>query len=175
MTAMPSPLALVVDVDEPPVVGGDLLGGVLPREVAVDEPLQRVPPDRTTDREPDVAGHARAGPQPVVDRRVVRAAAQDDAHAAIAPAPAHGGRDRLAVLAPGEALDLPDVRLDAGLLQLADRGVHELRARLPVPVLLAARGLDLLGRGRDQQLEQERAVVLVQPVAQALEPRGLPN
>src|SRR5215211_2139545 len=74
----------VIDVDEPPVVGGDLLRGVLAPEVAVDEPLQRIPPDRATDLEPDVPRHARTHPQPVIDRGVVGPAAEHHTRHAVA-------------------------------------------------------------------------------------------
>src|SRR5262245_14624783 len=175
MTAMTPPLGSVVDVYETLVVGGDLLGGLLAAGAAVDERLQRIPPDRAPDREADVPGRAAPAPPPRAARLVVGPAPQDHAYDAVAPVPPGRRRDRLAVLARVDPLDLPDVRLHAGVLQLADRRVHQLGALLRVPLGLAAGRLDLLGRGGHEELEQEPAIVFVQPAAEVPEPGGLPD
>ena len=66
-----------------------------------------------------------------------------------------------------DALDLPDVDLDAEVLDLLDRAPHQLRAQLGVVAVgVAADRLELRVLGRHQQLEQELAVVLVQPVGE---------
>ena len=76
------------------------------------------------------------------------------------------------VLARVDALDLPDVDLDAGVLEVLDRAAHQLGAQLGVVAVgVAADGLELLVLGRDQQLEEELAVVGVQPVRELLQPR----
>ena len=119
--------------------------GLLARHRAVDEALQRVPPDRPADREPAVAGDAARRAQPGVDRRVVGTTTEHHARHAVAAAdPALLG-DRRAVLGVVDALDLPDVGLDAGLLQLRDRHPHQARADLPVvPADVAAHRLQLM-------------------------------
>ena len=48
----------VVDVDEAPVVLGDLVRSVFALDVPVDVPLQRVPPDRPADGEANVPRHS---------------------------------------------------------------------------------------------------------------------
>ena len=76
----------------------------------------------------------------------------------------------LGVLLRVDALDLPDVDLDAVVLDLLDRAPHQLRAQLGVVAVgVAADRLELVVLGRHQQLEEELAVVLVQPVGELLE------
>src|SRR3954462_10588424 len=77
-------LGLLVHAYEAQVLVGDLLRGVAPLDRAVEEPLERVPPDRAADREPDVALHRRAGAQPLVDLAVARSAAEHDADHVVA-------------------------------------------------------------------------------------------
>ena len=61
-----------------------------------------------------------------------------------------------AVLSPVEALDLPDVGLDAGVLELADRCHHQRWAqRAVVGQSVALHERELRRFGRHQQLEQE--------------------
>ena len=83
--------------------------------------------------------------------------------------------DADAVAALVEPLDLPDVRLDAARLELADRVDHESRPQLAVVAVgVAADGRQLLLLGGHQQLEQERATRRVEPLAEAREPLCLP-
>src|ERR687896_2401660 len=104
---------VVVDLDEPQVVVGDLLGRGRTLETAVEEALERVPPDRAPDREADEALDRRSLAQPVVDLLVGRAAPEQDADDALAAlARARLLRERLGVLARVDALDLPDVDFD---------------------------------------------------------------
>src|SRR5262249_46397937 len=49
-----------------------------------------------------------------------------------------GGHDLFAILPAIESLDLPDIRLDAGILQLLDRLHHQLRPQLEAVRLLVA-------------------------------------
>ena len=75
--------------------------------------------------------------------------------------------ERLGVLALVDALDLPDVDLDAVVLDVLDRLLHQRRAQLGVvAVAVAADRLELVLLGGDEQLEEELAVVLVQPVGE---------
>src|SRR5690606_26205011 len=132
--------------------------------------LEGVPPDRAADREADVALHRRAGAQPLVDLRAVGAAPEHDAGDAVTAARARLRGDPPAVLGRVDALDLPDVRLDPGVLDLLDRLDHEIRAQLAVVAVGVAVDLrELLLRRRYEQLEEELPVTLVQPVREALE------
>src|SRR5437879_5013271 len=163
-----------VDGDHPLVALGDARRGGLAVHLAVDEGLQRVPPDGPADGEPDVAGHAGAGPQPVLHRLIVRAAAQHDTGHAVAPAGAGLRRDSLAVLAFVEPFDLPDVGLDPAVVELRDGPAHQVRTDLlVVAVAVATDARELLVGGRHEELEQEPPVALVQPVAESLQPPGL--
>src|SRR3954469_20390262 len=83
---------LLVNRHEAQVVVGDLVRCLLALEAAVEEALQRVPPNRAADREADVAVDRRAGAQPLVDLLGRGAAPQNDADHAVAPAGA-GLRD----------------------------------------------------------------------------------
>ena len=97
----------------------------------------------------------------MVDLRVVGAAAEDDADDAVASAGAGLLDEHLAVGALVDALDLPDVDLDAGVLDLGDRAPHQLGAQLGVVAVgVAADRLQLGVLGGDEQLEQELALVL---------------
>ena len=97
----------------------------------------------------------------MVDLRVVGAAAEHHADDAVAPARAGLGDEHLAVRALVDALDLPDVDLDAGVLDLGDRAPHQLGAQLGVVAVgVAAHGLQLRVLGGHEQLEQELALVL---------------
>src|SRR4029079_14963322 len=122
--------------------------------------------DREADEPLDGGGRL----QPLVDLVVVGAAAEDDAHDALAPALARLPAEHLAIRALVDALDLPDVDLDPGVLDLGDRATHQLRTQLGVvAVAVAVDRLQLRLLARHEQLEQELAVVLLEPVAQALE------
>ena len=104
--------------------------------------------------------------EPVRDGRLVGAGAEDDAAHLIAAVGAGGVGDQPVVVGPGHALDLPHVGLDAGGVELLDRGLDELgRVRAAAP---------RLGLGRDEQLEQVLRLARGEPVRQLREPGGLP-
>src|SRR3954447_9130270 len=168
-------LGLLVHAHEVEVVVVDRLGRGAALDRAVEEALQRVPPDRAADREADVAVDLRARAQPLLDLLGRRAAAEHDAHDVLAtPARARLPGEHLAVRRLVHALDLPDVDLDAEGLDLLDRAPHQLRPQLGVvAVRVAVDLLELLVGGRHQQLEEELAVVLVEPVGELLEPSEL--
>ena len=113
--------------------------------------------------------------QPVVDLLVVGAAAEQHAdHALAALAGAGLLGEHLGVRALVDALDLPDVHLDAGVLDLLDRAPHQLGAQLGVVAVgVAAHLLELRVLGRHEQLEEELAVVRVEPVGEPLQPADL--
>src|SRR5262249_50857673 len=105
----------------------DLRTRGLARRTAVAPADERVPERRPSDRESDEAGDAGGRRQPRLDLRLVLAPPEHDATDAGA-AGSPGRRDHgLAVLRTVEALDLPDVRLDARVLQLVDRVDHVAR------------------------------------------------
>ena len=80
----------------------------------------------------------------------------------VAAAGAGLGDEHLAVGALVDALDLPDVDLDAGVLDLGDRAAHQLGAQLGVVAVgVAADRLELGVLGGHEQLEQELALVLL--------------
>src|SRR5262249_14879744 len=146
-----------------------------PAVAAVQELLERVPPDRPADREADEALDRRGLLEPVVDLLVRRAAAEEhalDALAAVALARLRG--EHLRVLARVDALDLPYVDLDALVLEVLDHAPHELGAQLGVVAVgIAADRLELVVLGGHEQLEEEEAVVGVQPVRERLQARRL--
>ena len=110
-----------IDVDHLAEVRGDPLHRRGPVEAAGDVLAQRIEPDGPADRETDIATHRGRGLQPARDAVEVGAAAQDDAGHVLASVRA-GLRDRpFAVGAIVQAFDLPDVRLDAGVLEFGDR------------------------------------------------------
>src|SRR4051794_18496766 len=76
-------LGLVVDLDEALVVVGDLLGRLGALDALVEVALERVPPDRAADGEPDEALHRRGGAQPLVDLVVARSTAEEHADDAL--------------------------------------------------------------------------------------------
>src|SRR5881392_4132949 len=100
-------LGPLVDLDEAQVVLGDLIGRRLALEVAVEEGLQRVPPDRPPDGEADEALHRRRLLEPVVDLLGARAAPQQHADDAVAAAAPRRLGERLGVRTLVDALDLP--------------------------------------------------------------------
>src|SRR4030067_714574 len=77
------------------------------------------------------AGRAVSAPAPGGPRGRAGPAAEHDTRHAVAALLAALGREDLAVLAPIDALDLPDIGLDADGVELLDRAAPELRGVLP--------------------------------------------
>src|SRR5664280_1296148 len=149
-------------------LGAGRRGGALDLPVHVG--LQRVPPNGAPDGEADISVNRRGGVQPGIDLGVVGATAEHHAGDALTAARTCLGDQHLAVGALVHALDLPDVGLDARVLDLGDRAAHQLGAQLGViAVVVPADRLELGVLGGHQQLEQELAVVLLEPVAEPLE------
>ena len=93
----------------------------LPRDFVSAPRRHGLQPCRPADRKTDEAMDTRRDVEPAHHRLLVRPAAEDDAadrRAAVAPRRFDG---LLAILATIEPLDLPDIRLDAGVLKRADR------------------------------------------------------
>src|SRR4030095_16906389 len=110
---------------------GDLGDGRSSRRLWGPPTDERLPEVGAADREADEAADAGCRRQPLAHLRLVLAPAEDNAADAVPPAAARRSHDLLAVLATVEPLDLPDVRLDAGILELADRPAHEPWLELP--------------------------------------------
>src|ERR687894_1890097 len=164
-----------VDVDEAPVVLGDALGRGIAIHASVEVALERVPPDRPSDGEADVAGNAGPLSQPVIDRRVVGAPTQHHAHDAIAAVRANESRDRLTATAIVDTFDLPHVGLHTCGSKLFYRPHHQARPQLTVVAIrVTSHGIELPGLRRHQQLEEILASALVQPLAQGAESFTLP-
>src|SRR5262245_33793513 len=148
---------LLEGVRELPVPAGDLGDGLLPRRPLRPPADQGLPEVGAADRKPDEARDSGCGRQPLADLLLVLAPAEDDAADAVSPAAARGDDDPLAVLTTVEPLDLPDVRFDPGVLELADRPDHEAWPHLQIVGLLAPERLKLRLLRRHQQLEHEPA------------------
>src|SRR5262249_6551384 len=149
----------------------DLRTRRLGRRPAVPPADERVPERRPADREPDEAGDARGRRQPRLDLRFILAPPEHDATDAGAAGSPCRGDDGVTVLRAVEALDLPDVGFDAGVLELVDRVDHV--ARPPRPVvrpLVAVQFLELRLLRRHEELEHElppRAMEILGEVAEA--------
>src|SRR5688572_27604017 len=105
---------------------------------------------------------------------LVGAAPEDDAGDIVPPVRANQLRNLLAVLAGIESLDFPNVRLHTRGVEVLDRPEHESWSNLPVvAALVLTDGLELAGLGRNEQLEKEFAISLVEPVTELPEPHRL--
>jgi hypothetical protein len=167
-------ITFLVDGDEAPIVLGDLRRRLVARHPAGDVRLERRPPDGPADRETLVSGHASSGPQPGIDRRVVGAATEHDAADPVAPPDPALRHDLRAPDRIVDALDLPNVGLDARLLQLGDGEAHQVGPHLGVVAPgVPPDALELVRFCRHQQLEQETTTRAVEPLRQLREPRRL--
>ena len=86
-----------------------------------------IQPRRPADRKTDEALNAGRDRQPAHHGLLVRPSAEDDAPDCRAAAAPGGFDDPLALIAPIEPLDFPDIRLDPGVLKRADCVDHERR------------------------------------------------
>src|SRR4029077_4303306 len=163
------------NIDEFSIALGHLIDRLFPRDLLGAPIDQRLPEDRTAYGEADQARPRGGGGQPLMHLGVVLAAAEDDAADLVAPAATRRSHHLLAILAPVEAFDLPEIGFDAGVLELLDRPHHELGPELPFIGLLVALQLVELGLFRwHQQLEHEAALALAgEIVGQALQDGGL--
>ena len=102
---------------------------------------------------------------------VVLAAAQNDAADSVPAVSARGGHDLFAVLAPVQSFDLPNIRLDAGVLKLHDGLHHQLGTKLEVVgFLVSFETLELRLLWRHEQFEHEPAATLaVQVIRQSFQ------
>src|SRR5215469_11927004 len=143
--------------------------------MAGQEVLERLLPQRATDGEAVEAVDRRADPYPLKHLCLVCAAAEHDARDAAATLGTRLGYYLLAGSPAIQSFDLPDVRLDAARLQSRDGRDDEVGPQLAVVfTLVAAEPIQLRPRGRHQQLEEELALPVPEPMAERREPLGLP-
>ena len=121
-----------------------------------------IPETRSAHRKSDEPGDPGRRVQPLFHFLVVLAAAQNDAADFFAAVTASGGDNSLAILSTVEPLDLPDIRLNAGVLQLLDGRAHQPGPKVqiicfPVPIKPG----QLFFLWWHQQLEHEPAEALV--------------
>src|SRR6185369_4179422 len=149
---------------------------LFPRRLLHPPSDQRIPEIGATDREAYEARTLRRGSEPVPHLRMVLAAAKNDAADLVAAAGSRGRHDRPAILAAIKALDLPYVRIDAGILELADGLDHQVGPQLEIIGLRVALELvELRLLRRHQELEHEAtAFVGGEKIGQAFQSGGLP-
>ena len=168
-------LSPFVHADEPHEVLRDLRGGLLAGHRAVHEELQRVP-TRSTGRSRSRGSPGRRAPRAASGRRRVSSAPR--------PSTTHPTWSRPAIrhcsesIAQSAGSSIPSIfQMSASTplscsSAIADRIRPGRTSRSNRPTSLPT-DLELMGLGRDEQLEQEPPVVRVQPVGELLQPRGL--
>src|SRR5215471_4003030 len=111
-----TPLPTFENVDKLLVASRDLGDGSLPGELTGTPIDHRLPEGSASDCEANESRNRRCNFQPLGDFLVICTSAQSDA-ANLVPSAAPGGRHHLlAVFAAVEPFDLPQVRLDTGVL-----------------------------------------------------------
>ncbi len=168
------PRAVFEHVDPLLKLVGNHLDAGLTRGLVGAEIDDRLQERRAADGKADEARHGGGDAEPLDDLLLVLAAAQHNRADAIATVAAYCLDDLHAVFAAVQPFDLPDVRLDAEVLNFADRTDHQAGAHLQIVRLLAAGLLELVGLGGHQHLEHVQPVVLMQVVGQPLQSLELP-
>src|SRR5215475_3583410 len=123
---------------------------------------QRTPESRAADRKADEARHTGRHRKPVSHFLIVLAAAENNATDPVAAGRPRRCYNLLAIVAPIETLNLPQIRFDAGILELMDSLDHQARPHLAIVEPLVA--LDFVELGflrRDKELEHESTAALV--------------
>src|SRR5919106_4599980 len=173
---LPTNVGLLEKIHELSIAPRDLGESLLPRRLLGPPGDQRVPEIGAADREADEARHLRRDLEPLPHFPVVLAAAENDAADLVAAARPRRRHDRLAILAAIETFDFPQIRIDAGVLELADGLDHQAGPELQIigfPVALELVELRLLRR--HEQLEHEATAVRGgEKIGQALQSGGLP-
>ena len=140
-------------VDEGVVASGDASPGFRRIELAPVMGEHGVGPDAASDGEAGVATGRRRR-QPPIDRLDPGPGAENHHSGVVAPVAAGGRGDRRAAGWVGDALDLPHVGRDAGVLDLGDRVDDEAWPDGDLELVAAPLGA-LRRRVRSEQLEQE--------------------
>src|SRR5262245_8289016 len=104
------------DIDPLSISPGDLGGGCFPADLRPTPGDQRIPKSRPSNGEADKPWHTSSGGEPGLDMGFVLSPAENDAAHVAAPISASGLGQLYAILAAIQALDLPDIGLDARLL-----------------------------------------------------------
>ena len=121
-----------------------------------------IPESRAADRKADEARHTGRNRKPISHLLIVLAAAENDATDPVAAGGPGRRYNLLAIIAPIEALNLPQIRFNAGVLELVDGLDHQARSRLTiVDFLVALELVELRLLRRDKELEHEQTAVLV--------------
>src|ERR1700733_4957147 len=140
------------------ITPGDLGNGLIACRLFAPPSDQRIPENRAADRKSDETRDSRRDFEPFAYFPSVRAATENDAADIISPAGAGRRCDALAILAPFEPFDFPQIRFDAAVLELLHGFHHQARPQFCVvrlPVAFEHVELHLLWR--NQQLEHEAA------------------
>src|SRR5260221_1908579 len=116
---------LLEEIHELSIVPCDLGDSLLARRLLGPPGDQRIPEIGPADREADEARHLCRDPEPVPHFAIVLAAAENDATDPVTTAGPRRRDDRLAIFAAIEAFDFPQIRFDAGGLELANGLDHQ--------------------------------------------------
>src|SRR4029450_10835916 len=158
--------ALLPDVHELQVVGGDVLCRLIGRSRAAQERGRRLPEHRAADGETGRGGAVGRGREPAADGRDFRRLAEDD----LAAGGVGGNRavDGARALARERALDFPELRRQRAPIRFGDEAGEHRRPPDRLEVLLR------LAAPRDQNLDDQRLAGGAAPGLQALELLPLP-
>src|SRR6476661_834501 len=147
---------------EPAIAPRDFGDSLLARRFFAPPGDQRIPKSRTADRKADEARHTGRHREPVSHFLIILAAAENDATDPIAAGRPSRCYNLLAILAPIETLNLPQIRFDAGVLELVDGLNHQARPHLAIiDLLVALKLVELRLLRRHNELEHEPTAVLV--------------
>src|SRR5215470_16492553 len=140
----------------------DFGDGLLARRFFAPPGDQRIPESRAADRKADEARHTGRHRKPVSHFLIVLAAAENDATDPVAAGRPGRRYNLLAIVAPIETLNLPQIRFDAGVLELVDGLDHQARPHLAIiDLLIALELVELRPLRRHEELEHESTAVLV--------------
>src|SRR5215510_8553353 len=158
------------------IAPGDLGNSLITRRSFAPPGGQRIPENRAADRKSDEPRDSCRDPEPLAYFPIVLAATKNDTGDMMAPTGACRRHDALAILAPCEPFDLPQIRIDAAVLELMNGFDHQARPQFKIvrlPVALEPVELDLLRW--NQELEHEAAAAAGgEEIGKALQARRLP-
>src|SRR2546427_1502932 len=168
-------MSLLKNADELPVAPGNFRHGGVASRFLRSKINKRFPEIRPANGEADETFDPSRRRQPLAHFVVVFATTKNDAADFVSPIAMRGGHGLFAVLAAIESLYLPDIRFNAGVLQLLDRLKHQPRTEVQVVGFGASpKPIELRLLCRNQQLKHESAPTLAtKVVGQLPEARGL--
>src|ERR1700719_316596 len=154
-------MSVFKDFDELLVPSGDFRDGGFTRGLFGKKANERFPEDRSTHGEADESIDASCRRQPLAHFLIVFTTSKNDASNFVPPAAMCCGHDLFAVFTTIESLDLPDIWLDARVLQLLDRLNHQLGTKLQIiGFLVAFHPFELCLLRGDEQFKHEPALAL---------------